>query len=96
MEKRGKKVYLTIQEQILSGYPSPIDVDEFDKHKERVAAETEIDRLEAMQAADDDELTHEERASLPANLERARMKSKITRGIGATMATETIVVGGDS
>lgn len=93
MENVGNKVYLTIEEQKDNGYPSPIDLDTFPLHEEREAVDSELDRLQAMVGADDDELTHSQRASLPADLERTRRKSSFLRDLGKISATRSIVFG---
>lgn len=92
MELHGRKVYLTVEEQLDSGYPSPIDLAGFPLHENRVGIDAELDRLEEMATADD-ELTHTERASLPGELERIRKISAVTREIGVLCATYALVHG---
>jgi hypothetical protein len=96
MQQEGAKIYLTIEEQIETGYDSPIDLSTFPLHEMREKADTELDKLEAMEHADSDELTHAERASLPIALEHARVKSKITREIGRIAATFSLIHGDPS
>jgi len=91
MNIRGNKAYLTIYQQMVSGYSSPIDLDTFDLNAERVAADTEIDRLEALQATDDNESGDEKRNLIP-DLERAQVRSTIARGIGQELAQRNLVV----
>ncbi len=96
MEIHGTKVYLSIAEQLDSDYPSPIDITTFPLHEERTKADAELDRFESMKMADDTDLTHAERASLPADLDRAFKKSHITRQIGKLTATHSLVYGDPS
>jgi hypothetical protein len=96
MQQEGKKIYLDISEQLATEYPSPLDLETFPLHEQREAVDGERDRLEAMTFADDDELTHSERAALPARLDRIRQKSEILREIARLSALESMINGVDS
>lgn len=87
MEIHGNKLFLTIHEQFYSDYLSPIDMDEFDLHKERSEADKAIDRISSLQASDD--VTE---GSYISELNRAQMQSRIARTIGRELATRTAVV----
>ena len=96
MQQDGKKIYLSIEEQLVTDYSSPVDLDVFPLHEERVAIDSERDRLEGMVGADDDELTHAERAGLPAQLNRVSRKSDILREISKLAAFNSMINGDGS
>jgi hypothetical protein len=93
MEHQGKKIYLDIEEQKSTGYSSPVDLETFPLHEEREATDAERDRLEAMTGADDDEITHAERAILPKQLASTARKSEILREMSKLAAMDSMVNG---
>lgn len=96
MEHVGKKIYLNVEEQKSTGFSSPIDISFFPLHEEREAIDAWRDRLEAWIGADDDEVTHAERASLPLELARATRQSEILREMSKLAALDSMVNGDDS
>lgn len=88
MEKHGNKVFLTPQEQRDSGYQSPINLDDFDLHGERSAADAEKDRLDALQADVGEDLLPKE---LHSDVVRAHARSEITRFIAREWALESAI-----
>ncbi|MBA3758149.1 hypothetical protein H0X10_00765 [Candidatus Saccharibacteria bacterium] len=87
MEIFGDKAYLTVHEQRRSGYDSPIDMNEFDLHQERLAADTELDRLASIQT--EDNITA---GRIITDLAGAQIRSNIARAIGRELATRTAIV----
>lgn len=81
MDIQGEKAYLSIDEQKRTGYPSPIDLESFDLHGERVATDAERDRLTELSVSDPDQLSSQERASVPLELARVEFKSNLLREI---------------
>jgi hypothetical protein len=92
MERRGKFVYLTPYEQRSTGYSSPIDLDTFDLHAEREAADAELDRLEQEQAAVDDDAFQTEH--FKSVYEAPLARSVLTHEIGKSVARDTLVAEG--
>lgn len=92
MERRGKFAYLTPYEQRSTGYSSPIDLDSFDLHGEREAADAELDQLEQEQAAVDDDAFQTEH--FKTAYESTLARSRLTREIGKSMARDTLVSDG--
>jgi hypothetical protein len=86
MDIKGDNGYLTIQEQIDSGYTSPINFSTFDLHAERELADGEIDAIQGLMNGDPHELTHVVRAELPKRLQRAETRSNICRQIAKIVA----------
>jgi hypothetical protein len=89
MDFEGNKVYLTIEEQRITGYSSPLDVTTFDLHAEREATDTELDRLTELCNSDAHELTSEERASAPRDMDQVAFKSSLLRAIAKETAQRT-------
>lgn len=89
MDIQGNRAYLTIPEQKDSGYSSPIDIESFDIHEERLATDTEVDRLTDLSNRDPHELSSDERAAVPQQLARALTKSGIIRNIAKESARRT-------
>lgn len=86
MDIQGNLAYLSIREQQNSGLASPIDINDLDLHAVRSAADAAVDKLEERSTRDTDELTHQERATLPVSLEGARARSGIYRAIAMEKA----------
>ncbi len=88
MEKRGNKVYLTPQEAKDSGFQSPIDLEEFDLHAERTAADAELDRINELLADVGEDLAPKE---LHSDLSRAYSRSRVTRLIAKEWAIDSLI-----
>lgn len=91
MEFDKKLVYLSIPEQRETGYPSPIDIETADLHGMRVAADAERDRTEALAMLDPEEMTSDERATLPKQLAQAQARSQLMRSICSEAAMNNLV-----
>lgn len=89
MDIRGNKVYLTVSEQVTSALSSPIDINGLNVCEALKQAVYDARRFEAMQVADDDELTHAERASISPGLTKALAQ----KAIYSQIATEQITQG---
>lgn len=86
MDIKGDKGFLSPKEEKLSGYINPINILDFDCHAERLAADGELDEIREMMALDPYELPHDVRAELPVRLERAEVRSYISRAIAKERA----------
>ena len=93
MEINGTRAYLDIKEQKASDYSSPIDIEAFDLHSEREAADSEVDRLIDLSNRDPYELSAQERGTVAQDLEKAQIKSGIVRTIAKEKALRAVVKG---
>lgn len=91
MDIEGTKAYLTIDEQERSGLMSPLDLIACDAVTHLGAIESRLLHLESMQAADDDELTHSERASIAPELDRAQTQRRIYSRIASELLIRGLV-----
>lgn len=78
MERKGEDIFLDDEEQALTGLPSPLRIEDID-----VIGLTERSRqlqgeLEALQAADDDDITSAERGYIVAGGNRIMKHKKAT------------------
>lgn len=92
MDRRGNLIYLSIYEQMKSGYPSPINLDEFDLHTERELADAKLDELDKRMSKALDE--NFRRGLFNSEYERALVRSSITRNIAKSIAQDTLVIEG--
>ena len=87
MEIKGNQGHLTPAEMAATGLPSPVPLADIDGVDLLARLDERRQGLEAMQAADDDELTHAERASIaPEQFLLAVDTPVIKKLVGQTMA----------
>lgn len=85
MEIKGKLGYLTEEERDATGLLSPIPLSRIDPMDLISSLYERGQGIEAMRAADDDELTHAERASIVPLFEKLQIDYKIIENLASQL-----------
>lgn len=93
MEFNGNEVILSSSERTRSDYPSPLDLSGIDLRELADDVELEESRLEAMKGADDDELTHSERAMIALLADKIAARRQIIGEIVVHKGSTDIIRG---
>lgn len=91
MDIKNRLAYLTPEEQQISGLVSPIPAGSIDMDQLRTKADARVERVEYLMAADDDELTRADRASLPRELERAQWEKIVLNNMADALTLHGII-----
>lgn len=90
MEIKGSEVILTAEEQVATGLPSPVPVEQVDTVELLDQLYARENGLLAMRGADDDELTHAERASIPEKSDQLEKDRILIIGLVSQMTVHGI------
>lgn len=90
MEIKGSEVILTVDEQVATGLPSPVPVEQVNTVELLDQLYARENGLLAMRGADDDELTHAERASIPEKFEQLEKDRVLIVGLVSQMTVHGV------